>query len=198
MKGRNGAAKPPAQAPAPARAGRASRNGAPVETFSRFVSQLANRDVDAELGRRGPQFAHRIWGLQEVTQRGQITLMNFQEFVEANKVARDRGSFGTVGLGEEGAVPAEGVVLLDRVGAVLVDGVVLRGDRQGAAQDRLRFLGGANAGMAERPRSLVVDELGINQAGELDRASDRVLVPVHAAAEVAVLHGVERLIGELT
>ena len=52
MKGRNGAAKPPAKAPAPARAGRASRSGAPVETFSRFVSQLAKLETGRTKGGR--------------------------------------------------------------------------------------------------------------------------------------------------
>lgn len=52
MKGRNGAAKPPPKAPAPARAGRASRNGAPVETFSRFVSQLAKLETGRTKGGR--------------------------------------------------------------------------------------------------------------------------------------------------
>ncbi len=52
MKGRNGAAKPPPKAPAPARAGRASRNGPPVETFSRFVSQLAKLETGRTKGGR--------------------------------------------------------------------------------------------------------------------------------------------------
>ena len=52
MKGRNGAAKPPPKAPAPARAGRAPRNGAPVETFSRFVSQLAKLETGRTKGGR--------------------------------------------------------------------------------------------------------------------------------------------------
>lgn len=52
MKGRNGTAKPPAKAPAPARAGRASRNGAPVETFSRFVRQLAKLEGERTKGGR--------------------------------------------------------------------------------------------------------------------------------------------------
>ena len=53
MKGRNGAAKPPPKAPAqPARAGRTSRSGAPVETFSRFVSQLAKLEDERTKGGR--------------------------------------------------------------------------------------------------------------------------------------------------
>ena len=53
MKGRNGAAKPPPKAPAqPARAGRASRGGAPVETFSRFVRQLAKLEDERTKGGR--------------------------------------------------------------------------------------------------------------------------------------------------
>ena len=51
MKGRNGAAKPPPKAPAaPVRAGRASRSGAPVETFSRFVRQLAKLEGERTKG----------------------------------------------------------------------------------------------------------------------------------------------------
>ncbi|BCB20585.1 hypothetical protein [Bosea sp. ANAM02] len=52
MKGRNGTAKPPPKAPMPARAGRASRGGAPVETFSRFVSQLAKLETGRTKGGR--------------------------------------------------------------------------------------------------------------------------------------------------
>ncbi|WP_336809446.1 hypothetical protein [Bosea sp. MMO-172] len=52
MKGRNGAVKPPPKAPAPARAGRASRSGAPVETFSRFVRQLAKLEDERTKGGR--------------------------------------------------------------------------------------------------------------------------------------------------
>ena len=52
MKGRNGTAKPPPKAPTPARAGRASRSGAPVETFSRFVSQLAKLETGRTKGGR--------------------------------------------------------------------------------------------------------------------------------------------------
>lgn len=52
MKGRSGAAKPPTKAPAPARSGRASRNGAPVETFSRFVRQLAKLEDERTKGGR--------------------------------------------------------------------------------------------------------------------------------------------------
>ncbi len=52
MKGRNGAAKPPAKTPVPARAGRASRSGAPVETFSRFVRQLAKLEGERTKGGR--------------------------------------------------------------------------------------------------------------------------------------------------
>jgi len=52
MKGRNGAAKPPTKPPAPARAGRASRGGAPVETFSRFVRQLAKLEDERTKGGR--------------------------------------------------------------------------------------------------------------------------------------------------
>jgi hypothetical protein len=52
MKGRNGAAKPPPKAPAPVRSGRASRSGAPVETFSRFVSQLAKLESERTKGGR--------------------------------------------------------------------------------------------------------------------------------------------------
>ncbi|WP_156406958.1 hypothetical protein [Bosea sp. Root670] len=53
MKGRNGVAKPPPKAPAAAgRAGRAPRNGAPVETFSRFVSQLAKLESERTKGGR--------------------------------------------------------------------------------------------------------------------------------------------------
>ena len=51
MKGRNGAAKPPPKAPAVAsRAGRASRSGVPVETFSRFVRQLAKLETGRTKG----------------------------------------------------------------------------------------------------------------------------------------------------
>jgi len=51
MKGRNGAAKPPPKAPAAAgRTGRASRGGAPVETFSRFVRQLAKLESERTKG----------------------------------------------------------------------------------------------------------------------------------------------------
>lgn len=51
MTGRNGAAKPPAKAPAaPTRGGRASRGGAPVETFSRFVRQLAKLESERTKG----------------------------------------------------------------------------------------------------------------------------------------------------
>ena len=53
MKGRNGAAKPPPRTPTqPARAGRASHRGAPVETFSRFVSQLAKLEGERTKGGR--------------------------------------------------------------------------------------------------------------------------------------------------
>lgn len=53
MKGRNGAAKPPPKAPArPTRAGGASRSGAPVETFSRFVRQLAKLEDERTKGGR--------------------------------------------------------------------------------------------------------------------------------------------------
>lgn len=52
MKGRNGAAKPPPKAPAPARSGRASCSGVPVETFSRFVSQLAKLEGERTKGGR--------------------------------------------------------------------------------------------------------------------------------------------------
>lgn len=52
MKGRNGAAKPPPKAPAPARSGRESRSGAPVETFSRFVCQLAKLEGERTKGGR--------------------------------------------------------------------------------------------------------------------------------------------------
>lgn len=50
MKGRNGAAKPPPKAPAPARSGRASRSGVPVETFGRFVRQLAKLESERVKG----------------------------------------------------------------------------------------------------------------------------------------------------
>jgi hypothetical protein len=62
MKGRNGAAKPPARPPsrppakAPAAPGRspgASRTAAPVETFSRFVSQLARLESERMKGGGG-------------------------------------------------------------------------------------------------------------------------------------------------
>ncbi len=53
MKGRNGAAKPPPKASAATgRTGRASRSGAPVETFSRFVSQLAKLETGRTKGGR--------------------------------------------------------------------------------------------------------------------------------------------------
>lgn len=53
MKGRNGVAKPPPKARVAAgRAGRAPRNGAPVETFSRFVSQLAKLEAGRTKGGR--------------------------------------------------------------------------------------------------------------------------------------------------
>ena len=52
MKGRNGTAKARPKAPAPTRAGRASRSGAPVETFSRFVSQLAKLESERTKGGR--------------------------------------------------------------------------------------------------------------------------------------------------
>lgn len=53
MKGRNGAAKPPPKATATiVRAGRASRGAAPVETFSRFVSQLARLEDERTKGGR--------------------------------------------------------------------------------------------------------------------------------------------------
>lgn len=53
MKGRNGAAKPPPKASAtPARAGRAPRSGAPVETFNRFVRQLAKLENERTKGDR--------------------------------------------------------------------------------------------------------------------------------------------------
>lgn len=53
MKGRNGTAKPPPKVPAATRrAGRASRNGAPVETFSRFVRQLAKLEDERTKGGR--------------------------------------------------------------------------------------------------------------------------------------------------
>lgn len=52
MKGRNGAAKPPPKVSASARTGRAARNGAPVETFSRFVRQLAKLEDERMKGGR--------------------------------------------------------------------------------------------------------------------------------------------------
>ncbi len=53
MKGRNGVAKPPPKARmAAGRAGRASRSGAPVETFSRFVRQLAKLETGRMKGGR--------------------------------------------------------------------------------------------------------------------------------------------------
>jgi hypothetical protein len=59
MKGRNGAAKPPAKSPSkppakapavPDRAAGAARTAAPVETFSRFVSQLARLETQQAKG----------------------------------------------------------------------------------------------------------------------------------------------------
>ena len=53
MSGRNGAAQPPPKAPVAAgRAGRAPRNGAPVETFSRFISRLAKLETGRTKGGR--------------------------------------------------------------------------------------------------------------------------------------------------
>lgn len=53
MKGRNGAAKPPSKAPATsARAGKVSREGAPGETFGRFVRQLAKLEDERTKGGR--------------------------------------------------------------------------------------------------------------------------------------------------
>lgn len=53
MKGRNGAAKPPPKAPAAlGRAASAARSGAPVETFSRFVRQLARLESERMKGGR--------------------------------------------------------------------------------------------------------------------------------------------------
>jgi hypothetical protein len=53
MKGRNGGAKPPPKPTAtPGRAGKTSRGGAPVETFSRFVHQLAKLEGERTKGGR--------------------------------------------------------------------------------------------------------------------------------------------------
>ena len=56
MKGRNGAAKPPPKVSTSARTGTVARNGPPVETFSRFVRQLARLESErVKGGGEGPR-----------------------------------------------------------------------------------------------------------------------------------------------